>query len=96
VVVLCTGTPAVLGHSCSFVVAAGCTGLLVCCCDSDLPWAFVLNQSVAMVLPVVPDFGWFLVEMGLAANVSSTPVLPTPVVCSATNRLIESIDSGCC
>jgi hypothetical protein len=25
-----------------------------------------------------------------------TPVLPTPVVCSATNCLVESIGSGCC
>jgi hypothetical protein len=32
------------------------------------------------------SFGLFLVEMGVAADVSFAPVLPTPVVCSATNH----------
>jgi hypothetical protein len=81
---LCTGTPAVLGHSCDAAVGVIAAIDFVVVLVGSVVAVGPCNLSVMVVLPVILDFRGFLVEMGC------TPVLSTPVVCSAM-MLLSSV-----
>jgi hypothetical protein len=96
--VVIAADPAVDTDCCSLIAADPAVNL-----NGTSSVCSAADPGVVAVLPVVPDFQFVVVEMGVAVvivadpAINSTPLLPTPVVCSATRSLLaSSISHGCC